>query len=106
MEIIRKCVRIWSRKTAAQRSVMTVSRRRLFQTLALTGGCITEVEGAESPMSLEVLRNVSSAHGINLTDDRLRIVGPVLEQGLPQLRVLRDLQIDDTVAPTQGILGK
>ena len=82
---------------------MTVSRRRLFQTLALTGGYSTQTEGAEPAMALDVLRNVSAAHGINLSDDRLRAVKPVLEHGLPQLRVFRDLEIDDTVAPTQGI---
>jgi hypothetical protein len=91
-------------------SVMTVSRRRLFQTLALAGGYSTgystEAEGAEPAMALDVLRNVSAAHGINLSDDRLLVVKPVLEHGQPQLRVLRDLEIDDTVAPTQGILYK
>jgi hypothetical protein len=87
-------------------SVMTVSRRRLFQSLALTGGCSTVAEGAESAITLDVLRNVSAAHGTNLSDDRLQVVKPVLEHRLPQLQALRDFEIDDTVAPTQGILDK
>jgi len=85
---------------------MTVSRRRLLQSLALTGGYNTVAEGAEPTIALEVLRNVSAAHGTNLSDDRLRVVKPVFERRLPQLRALRDFEIDDTVAPTQGILDK
>ena len=85
---------------------MTVSRRRLFQSLTLIGGCGTAAEGAEPAIALDVLRNVSVAHGTNLSDDRLRVVKPVLEHRLPQLRALRDFEIDDTVAPTQGILDK
>jgi len=84
---------------------MTVSRRRLLQSLALTGGYSTAAEGAEPVIALEVLRNVSAAHGANLSDDRLRVVQPVLERRLPQLRALRDFEVDDTVAPTQGILS-
>lgn len=85
---------------------MTVSRRRLLQSLALTGGCSTAAEGAEPAIALDVLRNVSAAHGTNLSDDRLRVVKPVLERRLPQLQALRDFEIDDTVAPTHGILDK
>lgn len=85
---------------------MTVSRRRLFQALALTGGYTTVAEGADPAIPLDVLRNVSAAHGINLSDDRLLVIKPALEHSLPQLRVLRGLEIDDNVAPTQGILNK
>ena len=85
---------------------MTVSRRRLFQSLALAGGYGTAPGAAEPAITLEVLRNVSAAHGTGLSDDRLRIVQPVLENHLPQLRALRDFEFDDAVAPTQGILDK
>jgi hypothetical protein len=85
---------------------MTVSRRRLLQSFALTGGYSKAAERAETTNALDVLRNVSAAHGANLSDDRLRVVQPVLERRLPQLRALRDFEIDDTVAPTQGILDK
>jgi len=81
---------------------MTVSRRRLFQSLAVAGGC-SVAEGAESPLALEALRNVSAAHGTNLTDDRLRVVKPVLENRRPQVRALREFAFDDTVEPPQGI---
>jgi len=82
---------------------MTVSRRRMFQSLAVAGGC-SAAEGAEPPSALEALRNVSAAHGTNLTDDRLRIVKPVLENRLPQVRALREFAFDDRVEPPQGIL--
>lgn len=78
----------------------------MFQSLALAGGCSTAADEAESAITLEALRNVSAAHGISLSDDRLRVVKPVLEHSLPQLRALRDFEVDDTVAPTQGILDK
>ena len=84
---------------------MAVSRRQLFQSLALTGGYSTAAGGAEPAITLEVLRDVSAAHGTNLSDDRLRVVKPVLEHRLSQLRALRDFEVDDTVAPTQGILA-
>jgi len=85
---------------------MTVSRRRLLQSLALTGVGNPAVEGAEPAIALDVLRNVSAAHGANLSDDRLRVASPVLERRLPQLRAFREVEIEDTVTPTQGILDK
>jgi hypothetical protein len=78
---------------------MPVSRRRLFQSLALTAGGSMAAE-----VSLEALRSVSAAHGANLSDDRLQVVKPVLENRLPQLQALRDFEIDDSVGPTHGIL--
>ena len=85
---------------------MAVSRRRLVQSLALTGVCNRLVQGAEPPITVEVLRNVSVAHGSNLSDDRLRIVAPVLKNRLARLQALRDFEVDDGVAPTQGILDR
>ena len=67
---------------------MTVSRRRLIQSLALTGGYGTAARGAEPTITLDVLRNVSATHGASLSDDRLRVVKPVLEHRLPELRAL------------------
>jgi len=85
---------------------MIVTRRQVFQSLALTAGCGTAAEGADPEISLQALRDVSVADGVNLTDDRLRVLKPILEHRLPQLRALRDFEIDDSVEPTQGILGK
>jgi hypothetical protein len=79
---------------------MKVSRRRVLQSLALTG---TAAEGAEG-ISLEALRHASAAHGTNLSDERLRVIQPVVERRLTQLRALREFEFDDTVEPTQGIL--
>ena len=85
---------------------MTVSRRRLIQSLALAGGYSEAAEGAEPALTLDVLRDVSAVHGTNLSDDRLRVIKPALEHLLPQLHALRDFEVDDAVAPTQGILDK
>jgi hypothetical protein len=77
---------------------MAISRRHLMGFLGLT------VYGAETSISLDALRNVFEAHGIHLSDDQLRVVKPVLEQRVSQLQALREFAIDDTVAPTQGIV--
>jgi hypothetical protein len=74
--------------------------------MALTAGYRTALEGAESEISLDALRQVAAVHGTNLSDDRLRVVKPVLEQRHPHLQALRDFAVDDTVAPTQGILDR
>jgi hypothetical protein len=78
----------------------------MLRSLALTAGCSTTVEGAEPAISLDALRNISMAHGSNLTDDRLRVVQPVLEQRLSQLQAFRAFELDDTVPPTQGIVNR
>ena len=85
---------------------MSVSRRQLFQSLGVAAGIGAAADGAEPAITLDVLRNVSAAHGTNLSDDRLRVIKPVLEHRLPQLRAVRDFEVDDAVEPTQGILDK
>ncbi|MCC6341228.1 MAG: hypothetical protein IT166_03460 [Bryobacterales bacterium] len=80
-----------------------MKRRRLLQSLA----CAVPVgAGAQaSPASpLEALRILAAAHGMNLGENRLRALLPVLESRAPRLRSLREMEIDDQVAPTQGIL--
>jgi len=84
---------------------MTISRRQLFESLALAGGYSAAAAGAEPTITLDALRNVSAAHGTNLSDERLGVIKPVLEHRLPQLRTLREFEVDDTIAPTQGILA-
>jgi hypothetical protein len=83
-----------------------INRRRMFQSLALTAGCGGAAEGAESSPSLEVLRNVSAFHGTNLSDDRLRILKPVLERRQADLQALREFAFDDATTPTEGILDQ
>lgn len=85
---------------------MAVSRRQLVQSLALTGAYASSVEAAAPPITVDVLRNVSAVHGSNLSDDRLRVVAPVIKNRLAKLQVLRDFEVDDSVAPTQGILDR
>jgi len=43
---------------------------------------------------------------MKLSDDRLRVLQPVLEQHLPRLQRLRDFALEDAVEPTRGILAK
>jgi hypothetical protein len=85
---------------------MAVSRRRLFKSVALTVGCSRAVKAANPTIELSVLRNVSAMHGTNLSDDRLRVIKPVLEQRVSQLQVIRDFEVNDAIAPTQGIIDK
>ena len=85
---------------------MAVNRRRWLQSLALTGAGGSAAKAAESALTLEALRNVSAAHGTNLSDVRLRVVRPVIERRQADLRALREFEIDDSVAPVQGILEK
>jgi len=84
---------------------MDVSRRRLVQSLALTGACNRMAHGAEPPTNLEALRNVSALNGSSLSDDRLRVVAPVLRNRLARLQTLRDFELEDRVAPTSGVMG-
>ena len=85
---------------------MAINRRRLIQSFALTGACNRLIEGAEPTITVEVLRHVSAAHGSNLSDDRLRIIAPVLKSRVGRLQALRDFEVDDGVSPTHGILGR
>ena len=83
--------------------MMNASRRRLFHCLALAAGSKVG-EGAETAVTLDVLRTVSAFHGTNLSDDRLRVLKPVLERRWAALQALRDVDIDDSVALAGGIL--
>jgi hypothetical protein len=85
---------------------MAVTRRQLVQSLALAGACNGALEAADPLISVDALRNVSAAHGSNLTDDRLRVVAPVLRNRSARLQALRDFELDDSIAPTQGILHR
>jgi len=78
---------------------MKISRRRLFQSLAVAAGSGGAGEAAEPALSLDVLRDVSAFHGTHLSDDRLQILKPVLEHRLEALQPLRDFEIDDSVVP-------
>jgi hypothetical protein len=77
---------------------MKISRRRLFQSLAVAAGS-GGAGAAEPALSLDVLRDVSAFHGTHLSDERLQIVKPVLEHRLEALQPLRDFEIDDSVVP-------
>jgi hypothetical protein len=73
---------------------MTNSRRRLIQSVALAVGGNS---AAQAQDRVDALREVSEAHGINLRDDRLRLLKPVLAMRQAQLSALRSLDIDDQV---------
>jgi hypothetical protein len=53
-----------------------------------------------------MLRGVTAVHGTNLSDDRLRVIKAVVEQRLSELSAIRDFEVDDSIAPTRGILDK
>lgn len=82
------------------------SRRRVMQSLALAGGAAIEAPAQPQPPaaasaapSMDALRAVAEAHGLRLSDERLRILQPVLARRTAQLRPLREFEIDDRVEP-------
>jgi hypothetical protein len=77
-----------------------------LHSLALASGGGAPVKGAAPELTLDALRHVSAAHGTNLSEERLRVVRPVLERHFARLRALREFELDDNVAPTQGILDR
>lgn len=84
---------------------MAISRRRLFRAAALAGSSGLTATGQEAKLGQDSkLGPVAAAHGIALTDERLRLLAPVVEQRRAQLQTLRDFVIDDRVGPTQGVL--
>lgn len=74
---------------------MIVNRRRFFAAAALTG---MVVEG----QNVDAARNVSAAHGVALSDERLRVLRAVLARRPAQLQMLRSFVVDDSVEPTHG----
>jgi hypothetical protein len=86
---------------------MKINRRRMFQALAAGGasGGAAGADAAGAGISIEVLRNVSEVHGTGLTDDRLRVLRPVMERHGVRLRALRELEVPDSVLPTQEAGG-
>jgi hypothetical protein len=78
----------------------------MINVAAITVGAGTPVAGAESGISLGTLRNASALNGLHLSDDRLGLLKPVLEQRMPGLQRLRAFELDNSVAPAQGILDK
>lgn len=69
---------------------MTFSRRRIWGTLLLAPAAQAQ----------------DTACGVPLSDERLRVLKPVLDNRKGQLDALRRFAIDDAVEPTQGILRK
>ncbi len=86
---------------------MIVARRRLLQTLTLAGGGFQVAAGpavAQQDLTLDTVRAASVLGGRNVSDARLPILKPVLARRLAQVRVLRSLDVDDTIGPTHGIV--
>ena len=82
---------------------MTENRRRLLQYFALTAAYSPLTTAQDPATTMEALRQVATSHGVNLTDARLLVLKPVLEQRKAQLRMLRDFQIDDAITPTHSL---
>lgn len=86
---------------------MNVARRRLLQTLTLAGGGFHTAAPpavAQPGLTLDAVRSASTLHGRSVSDARLPILQPVLERRLAQVRVLRNLDIDDSIGPTHGLV--
>ena len=81
---------------------MIASRRRLFQYFAVSAAGSHAAE-ISAPATIDSLRAVSQAHGTKLSEQRLNVLKPVLEQRKVQIQALREFEIDDSVAPTQSI---
>jgi hypothetical protein len=71
--------------------------------MALAAGPVRAARAAESGLTLEDLRAVSSVHGAGLSDERLRVLLPVLESRRAQLRALRSFDTDG-IEPRHGRL--
>jgi hypothetical protein len=87
-------------------NMMSVNRRRLFQSLALASQYHPVLGGAELASNVDILRCVSAAHGSNLSEDRLRIVEPVIKQRAARVQALRNFEVEESVGLTQGILDR
>lgn len=79
------------------------SRRRMLQALSLAAahgaaGC-GEKPAAESGLSPEALRGIACAHGVALTDERLEVIRPVVEEQLARLEAVRAFDLDEGVEP-------
>ena len=61
------------------------------------------VEAAEPSVNVEALRSASEMSGSRLSDERLRVVAPVLKNRLARLQTLRDFEVDDAIAPRHGV---
>ena len=78
---------------------MAINRRKWLA----AGLGATAASSAQTAANLDGLRAIANAHGVTLTNDRLRLLQPVLDGKAAQLRALREIEIDDSVAPTNGI---
>jgi hypothetical protein len=85
--------------TNSKQNTRAVPRRKLLQALTLAGPLSTTVEGQEPAISIDVLRNVSTVHGSNLSDQRLRIIQPALERRLNHVQAIRQFDMDELVEP-------
>lgn len=80
-----------------------VSRRRAMQSFVLAGGAAVEAPAQQpeaTALSLDALRALAGVHGTRLSDERLRVLQPVLARRQAQLRLIREVEIDDRVEPT------
>jgi hypothetical protein len=76
---------------------MSIPRRRLLQAVVLAGGAGGAADAQVSEPGTDALRNVSTFHGVSLSDERLGVLKPVLDRRLTQLRTIRSFEFDDTV---------
>ncbi len=74
------------------------TRRSVFHVLAATTAVAATAQ--ESQADVAPLRHVANAHGVALSDERLKLLHPVLERRKAALQALRDFVMDDSVPPS------
>src|SRR5881394_2998841 len=80
---------------------MSLSRRSLARSLALGGGLAGQASAQQSSNDLGI---VAAAHGVNLSEERGRVLRPVMERRKTQLKALRDFDVKDSVGINNGRL--
>ncbi len=76
-----------------------LSRRHAFQALALGGLAAPNARPDEGKLTTGDIRATAALAGLDLTEERARILLPVLENRRRQLRELRAIRIGDDVRP-------
>ena len=71
---------------------MTVNRRQLFWSALLYGPAAAAQNPAEA----------AAANGLTLSEERLRLIKPIVDRRRAQLQALRDFPIDDSTLPRHG----
>ena len=81
-----------------------VSRRRILQLLGAAGllgpGALDLATQSRTRVSADILKDALAViGGVQLSDERLRVVETALQRNLDQFQIVRDFVISDSVEP-------